>query len=110
MDLKRYKSYEKFADKEPKLESYSGFFVLTLFDLLSIQSAFVTTSKYDNSILEFCSDVARSREEIQKHIGYTSRSHFMTDVLNPLIQRGALELTAPKSSPKQKYITKERYR
>ena len=93
--------------KKPVLEGNDDFFSITLFDLLGEEEN-VFQGKYDEDILSFCSDVARSREEIQEHIGYMSRTHFTSDILNPLLKKGLLVRTAPVKSKDQKYLTKKR--
>ncbi len=104
---KIYKEYEKFEDKKPLLEDHQDFFTITLFDMLYEDGENeVFFGKYDKAILEYCKDQARTREEIQNHIGYSSRSHFRTDVLNPLIEKGLIIQTCPPKSKNQKYISK----
>ena len=104
---KIYKDYENFENKKPLLEDYQDFFTITLYDLLYDDGENkVLLGKYDEAILEFCKDHARTREEIQNHIGYSSRSHFRTDILNPLIQKGLIIQTCPPKSRNQKYLTK----
>ncbi len=99
-------SYKNF--KAPKIEGNDDFFVITLFDILADKKdTDYSGSKYDALILDFCSDVARSREEIQEFLGYSSRSHFMSDVMKPLIEKGLIVQTAPSKSRNQKYLTKK---
>lgn len=105
--------YKKTNLRQPMLESTSDYFVITLYDLLfegeEIDEA-VSYRRYDEDILKFCLDHARTREEIQKHISYSSRSHFMTDILNPLISNNFIITTAPGKSRNKKYLTnKEKY-
>lgn len=59
-----------------------------------------------NSILKFCID-GKTREEIQDKIQISDRKYFRTDLLNPLIKDGLIELTIPDkpNSPNQKYRT-----
>lgn len=45
-----------------------------------------------------------SREEIQTHIGFKSRSHFMSNVLKQLLEADALKTTANSKSKHIKYI------
>lgn len=99
-------SYTNF--KKPELDGNDDFFVITLFDILADKKDNdVLESKYDEMILDFCDGIARSREEIQQHIGYSSRGHFMVDVLKPLIEKGLIIRTAPLKSRSQKYLTKK---
>ena len=61
---------------------------------------------FEKTILEFCIE-PKSLKEILIRTGYTSRYHFKNAILNPLIDKGLIQLTQPKSinSPTQKYIT-----
>lgn len=52
----------------------------------------------------FIMSVARSMEEIQTYIGYKSRSHFMSNVLKPLLEAGTLKTTTNSKSKHTKYI------
>lgn len=93
--------------KVPKLEGNDDFFIITLFDILADQKENdILQTKYDEIILKFCDGVARSREEIQQYIGYSSRGHFMSDILKPLMEKGLIIQTAPSKSKNQKYLTK----
>lgn len=94
--------------KQPVLEGNDDYFIITLFDLLCDEEEGLLRGKYDKEILDFCAGTARSREEIQEYIGYSSRAHFMSEVLNPLLKQGLLKRTAPGKSKGQKYLTKRR--
>ncbi len=61
---------------------------------------------FEKTILEFCVE-PKSLKEILIRTGYTSRHHFKSAILNPLIDKGLIQLTQPESinSPTQKYIT-----
>lgn len=105
---KIYNQYKELNGKEPQLYDEGDFFVIVLYDLLyNEDSSFIEFGKYDKEILEFCTESARSREEIQKHIGYLSKSHFLNDILKPLVKSGNLLITAPSKSKNVKYITKK---
>ncbi len=103
-------AYKDLESKKPLLEDFGDFFSLTLFDLLYVEEPIekVLNTSYALQILEFCRDRPRSREEIQDHIGYASRSHFRTDLLNPLIKQGLIMPIAPARSRNQKYLTVKR--
>ena len=103
-------AYKDFDSKKPLLDDYGDFFALTLFDLLYVDEPIkgVSNSFFAVKILEFCRDCPRSREEIQNHIGYASRSHFTIDLLNPLIEQGLIMPIAPAKSKNQKYLTVKR--
>jgi ATP-dependent DNA helicase RecG len=57
------------------------------------------------SILEFCS-IARTREELQQHLGIMNRGYLRAKVLKPLLDSGKLRMTIPDkpNSRHQKYI------
>lgn len=103
---KIYNVYKKSNFKEPKLDDQHDYFLITLYDLLAEKErAVVTISKYDDEILSFCKDVARTRDEIQEHIGMKSRSYFTLRILKPMVESGVLEVTANNKSKNSKYIT-----
>jgi len=56
-------------------------------------------------ILEFCS-VARTREEMQQHLGIAHRDYFRKTILRPLLESGEFKMTIPDkpNSRNQKYI------
>lgn len=58
-------------------------------------------------VLIFCS-MAKSRKEIQEHVGMKDRKHFKEVVLDVLLADGLLEMTLPKKpqSPKQRYVVR----
>lgn len=102
---KIYNVYKSLDFKEPKLEDQNDYFLITLYDLLGdINNSVVTTSKYDEKILLYCSGVARSREDIQNHIGMKSRSYFSQKILKPLLESGSLVITTNEKSKNLKYI------
>ena len=81
------------------------FFLITLYDMLGEKNnSVILNGKYDETILNFCNGVAHSREEIQTHLGYKSRSHFMSNVLKPLLEAGTLKTTTNSKSTHTKYI------
>ncbi len=105
---KIYNIYKALDFKEPKLDDQNDYFLITLYDLLADEErAMTSASKYDEAILSFCAGVARSRDEIQDHIGIKSRSYFTLKILKPLLESGALESTAKEKSKNSKYITSD---
>lgn len=102
---KIYNVYKKLKFKEPQLNDQHDYSLITLYDMLGEKNnSVIINGKYDEAILVFCNGVAHSREEIQAHIGYKSRSHFMSNVLKPLLESGALKTTANSKSKHIKYI------
>ncbi|HBM71019.1 MAG TPA: hypothetical protein DD377_06815 [Firmicutes bacterium] len=100
-----YNVYKKLKFKEPELNDQHDFFLITLYDMLGEKNnSLILNGKYDEAILTFCNGVAHSREEIQTHIGYKSRSHFMSNVLKPLLEAGTLKTTTNSKSKHTKYI------
>ncbi len=63
--------------------------------------------KREGLVLEYCR-VPRSRGEIQLFVGMKDREHFRLEVLQPLLEKGAILMTIPEkpTSSKQRYITK----
>lgn len=103
---KIYKIYKALNFKEPVLNDQHDYFLITLYDLLGENKNAVTkASKYDDTILSYCNNMARSRDEIQNYVGVRSRSYFTTKILKPLLESGALEATSSSKSRKIKYIT-----
>lgn len=103
---KIYNVYRKLNFKEPELEDYHDFFLITLYDLLGEkEDKVILTGKYDEEILAFCNGTARSREEIQDHIGVKSRSYFTLKILRPMLEAGTLKTTTGVKSKNLKYIT-----
>ena len=60
-----------------------------------------------NLILEFCKE-PKSVKEIMEYIGLKHRPTFMYDYLNPLLEKGKLQMTIPDKpkSRNQKYVLK----
>lgn len=61
------------------------------------------------TLIEFCS-IARTRDEIQEHLGISSREYLRKNVLKPLLDAGQLKMTIPDkpNSKNQKYITSQK--
>lgn len=105
---KIYEIYTDLNAKLPTLYNTRDFFTITLFDLLNTETAIdKPLGAYDTKILDFCDGIARSREEIQKYINYSSKSNFIKYILKPLVESGLLIPTAKKNSKNQKYLTKK---
>lgn len=67
-----------------------------------------TTKNKMLDVISYCSE-ARTREEIQAHIGIANRSHFRKAYLKPLLENGQLKMTIPDkpNSKNQKYIASQ---
>ena len=97
--------YRNFPEKTPFLDNERDYFSVTLYNLLfDGKEERVVVSRYEEETISFCSGVARSREEIQNHLGIQSRTYLSTHVLKPLIDKGLLRRTAPAKSPNVKYV------
>lgn len=102
---KIYNVYKKLKFKEPQLNDQHDYFLITLYDMLGEKNnSVIINGKYDEVVLAFCNGVAHSREEMQTHIGFKSRSHFMSDLLKPLLEAGTLKTTTNNKSKNTKYI------
>ena len=78
------------AEKQPCVSIYPGFLDLRLFDRLyqaEIQFAEQTDSE---KIIALLRDSPRSTKELQSVTSYKSRSRFLAEVLNPLIESGRI--------------------
>lgn len=58
-----------------------------------------------DKLVAFCG-VPRSRADMMKFLGMTSRKHFAENYMEPLLDDGRIKMTIPEkpSSPKQKYV------
>jgi ATP-dependent DNA helicase RecG len=103
---KIYGVYKDLGIRIPVLRNSPDFFKITFYDLLCTERAIPkAVGPHDAEILSFCKGAARSREEIQAHIGYASSSNFLKKVLKPLLEAGLLMRTAKPHSMHQKYVT-----
>jgi len=98
--------------RQPILETLPGFFSITVFDLLfeSESNELETLTETELSILSACSDPSgKTSAELLPLSGYSSKSHFLSEVLYPLMEKGLLERLGSPRSPKAKYrSTKKR--
>ncbi len=98
--------YKNYPEKAPFLDNEKDYFSVTLYSLLfDGKDETVVLGRYEDETISFCKGVARSREEIQKHLGIQSRTYLSTNVLKPLIDKGLLHRTAPAKSPRVKYVS-----
>ena len=97
--------YKNLPTKTPFLENEKDYFIVTLYNLLFDGSEkAITINKYQDEIISFCKGIARTREEIQNHLGVQSRTYLTTTILKPLIEKGLIKRTAPSKSPNVKYV------
>lgn len=66
----------------------------------------ISTKKRMEEIISYCSE-ARTREEIQSHVGILNRSYFRKAYLRPLLENKRIKMTIPDkpNSKNQKYIS-----
>ena len=97
--------YKNFPDKTPVLNNEKDYFCVTLYNLLfDYNNDSIVANKHEIEVISFCKGVARSREEIQNHLGIQSRTYLTTNILKPLVDKGLLKRTAPAKSPNVKYV------
>ncbi len=102
---KIYTVYERLNFRAPELDDQHDYFLITMFDLLAeSENRILFHGPYDEKILSFCNGVARTREEIQEHIGIKSRSYFNLKILKPMLESGTMVATSGLKSRKRKYI------
>lgn len=97
-----YKDSE--AHLQPVVSIYPGFLNLRLFDRLYTENASISNdidlTDAERIILEILrTEGPRSVRELQAHTRYKSRSQFLTDVLNPLINAGYIYRDGSAKSP-----------
>jgi len=94
-----YFGYDKPAKKKDTIQD-------TTHDTTQDTTQGTTQEKNEVELLKFC-EVARSREEMQSHIGITNREYFSKAYLKPLLESGRLKRTIPDkpSSRNQRYIS-----
>lgn len=78
------------ADKQPCVMIYPGFLDLRLFDRLYQSEPLFTEQTDSEKVLALLQDSPRSTKELQAVTSYKSRSRFLAEVLNPLIESGKI--------------------
>lgn len=78
------------ADKQPCVMIYPGFLDLRLFDRLYQAAPLFAEQTDSEKVLALLQDSPRSTKELQAVTSYKSRSRFLTEVLNPLIESGKI--------------------
>jgi ATP-dependent DNA helicase RecG len=90
---------------EPKFESRTNEFVVTLYNGLTTQLP-TPAVQDERDLLTFCR-TPRTRKEIAAHLGIQSVAFAMKRYVAPLLAEGALEMTLPEKpqSKKQQFVT-----
>ena len=114
--------YDSFPEEyKPEIYSDPAQFIIILKDLtysvedkeddakelrISFKSPRSGNREYDKKILMFCLDDPKSRQEIQDFIELSDKKHFVSSILNPLLDSELLISTQEYAkSPNQKYYT-----
>ncbi len=78
------------ADKQPCVMIYPGFLDLRLFDRLYQSEPLFAEQTDSEKVLALLQNSPRSTKELQAVTSYKSRSRFLAEVLNPLIESGKI--------------------
>lgn len=100
--------YEKFNVKKPLLKNENNFFWITFYDLLSDQRIENYNVPHIEEVLKFCEDFARSKKEIQEHLGIASSSYVSNKIITPLVKMNLLKMTSEKNSKNNKYLSNDK--
>lgn len=87
------------ADKQPVVMAYPGFLDLRLFDLLYEDEMPKVEMTEQEVVVDILRDGPRSVRDLQSALSYASRSRFLKNVINPLIDAGAIYRDGPAKSP-----------
>lgn len=82
-------SYEGYGDeKQPGVIIYPGFLKLRLFDLLFQEDALSEELTDAEKVIELLKESPMTVKDLQAETRFKSRSRFLTEVLNPLLEKG----------------------
>ncbi|MCR5725783.1 MAG: putative DNA binding domain-containing protein [Treponema sp.] len=87
------------SDKQPCVMIYPGFLDLRLFDRLYQQEESFTELTDSEKIIELLKESPKSAKELQAVTSYKSRSQFLVEVINPLIDTGKIYREGSPKSP-----------
>lgn len=93
--------------KKPQVISYDSFFIIRFFDLQMEEmtpmpkAIHIEVAPKDSTekVLEALSSKPMKVRELQEIAGYSSRSRFLVEVINPLIEEGKIERVGSPKSP-----------
>lgn len=94
-------------NKQPGVLIYPGFLDLRLYDRLYQQEVHIETLSGEEIVLELLKDGAKPVKELQTAAQYRSRSKFLADVINPLIDSNRIERVGKAKSPTSKIRLKQ---
>lgn len=92
-----YKGYGD--DKQPGVLIYPGFLNLRLFDLLFHEELYSEELTDSEKVLELLKESPKSVKDLQAVTRFKSRSSFLSEVLNPLIEKGLVYREGSAKSP-----------
>ena len=107
--MNSYRQYH--TNKQPVVVSYLGFFIIRLYDLLyedkgNSDRGLSGGESNEEKVLNLLRSGPKGVKELQEATNYLSKSHFLKDVINKLIDEGKIERIGNKNSPNQKYAIK----
>ena len=94
-------------EKQPCVMIYPGFLDLRLFDRLYENEVEITQLSDIDKVLTLLIDGPKSIKELQSVTRYKSRSRFLEEVINPLIESGKIFREGSKNSPKSVFKIKK---
>lgn len=101
-----YKEYD--VEKQPGVLIYPGYLILRLFDVLFEEEIEYSDLSDSEKVIELLKIGSKPVSELQQATDYKSRSKFLTEVINPLIESGKIyrdgNLKSPKSLIKLKNV------
>ncbi len=102
-------SYRGYGDeKQPGVLIYPGFLNLRLFDLLFQEESSSEELTDTEKVLELLKESPRSVKDLQAVTRFKSRSSFLSEVLNPLIEEGLVYREGSAKSPSAVIKLKQR--
>lgn len=94
-------------EKQPCVMIYPGFLDLRLFDRLYENEVEISQLSDIDKVLTLLFDGPKSIKELQSVTSYKSRSRFLEEVINPLIETGKIFREGSKQSPKSVFKLKK---
>ncbi len=95
--INSYKDYG--ADKQPSVLIYPGFLNLRLFDLLFQEERSFEELTDTEKVIELLKESPKPVKDLQAVTRFKSRSSFLAEVLNPLIEKGIVYREGSAKSP-----------
>ena len=102
--IRRY--MKEYGLREPVFTDERGTFTVTLYNSIqNSQETFPASTEAENDLLSFLS-IPRSRREIAEHLKIATVPYVMTAYVNPMIEKGLIQMTIPEKprSHKQRFV------